>query len=144
MITIRFIKTEETYNIRKKVLRKNIDLPYQLEGDFDEDSFHLGLFVNNELASIVTFLKKDYNKLTGEQFQLRAMATLEKYRGNGYGKMLVEHAEHILLNKNIHLIWCKARVNASEFYKSLKYKILGNVFEVPKVGKHYMMYKELK
>lgn len=142
MKTIKFIKPEETYPIRKEVLRKNIDLPYQLDGDFGSDTFHLGVFIDDKLVSIVTFIKKNKEILKGEQFQLRGMATLDVYRGKGYGKMLIEKAEQFLINKNIHIIWCNARVEAVGFYKSLNYKAIGDVFEVPKVGKHYMMFKK--
>ena len=90
---IRFIKVEQTFPIRREVLRKNIDLPYQLEGDFDKETFHLGAFVNDELVSIVSLIKKNIDVLKGEQFQLRGMATAAKYRGRGYGKLLALRSE---------------------------------------------------
>ncbi len=72
------------------------------------------------------------------------MATHELYRSKGFGKMLVKEAEQILLDKNVNFIWCKARVSARGFYKSLNYKIIGDLFDVPKVGKHYLMFKDLQ
>ena len=139
---IRFIKVEQTFPIRREVLRKNIDLPYQLEGDFDKETFHLGAFVNDELVSIVSLIKKNIDVLKGEQFQLRGMATAAKYRGRGYGELLALRSDEVLVTRNIHKIWCNARIEALEFYKSLNYNILGETFIVPKVGIHYLMYKE--
>ena len=139
---IRFIKAEQTFPIRREVLRKNIDLPYKLEGDFDKETFHLGAFVNDELVSIVSLMKKNIDVLKGEQYQLRGMATAAKYRGRGYGKLLALRSEEVLVSRNIHKIWCNARIEALDFYKSLNYIILGETFIVPKVGTHYLMYKE--
>lgn len=142
MVNIRFISAEETYPIRKEVLRKNIDLPYKLEGDFDKDTIHLGAYVDEDLVSIVTLINKNKEMLTGEQFQLRGMGTLSKYRGKGYGKLLVKKAEEYLIDRNIHKIWCNARIEAIYFYKSLNYNIIGKSFNVPKIGMHFLMFKE--
>ncbi len=142
MVNIRFINAEETYPIRREVLRKNIDLPYKLEGDFDKDTIHLGVYIDEELVSIVTLINKSTELLIGEQFQLRGMGTLSNYRGKGYGKLLVRKAEEYLINRNIHKIWCNARIQAIDFYKSLNYNIIGKSFNVPKIGMHYLMFKE--
>ena len=142
MIPIRFIKAEQTFPIRREVLRKNIDLPYKMDGDLDKETIHLGAFVNDEIVSIVSLIKKNNDFLKGEQFQLRGMATVAKYRGGGYGKLLALRSEEVLVSRNIHKIWCNARVEALGFYKSLNYIILGETFIVPKVGMHYLMYKE--
>lgn len=142
MINVRRIKAEETYPIRREVLRKNIDLPYRFEEDFDKDTFHLGAYIDNELVGIVTLIKKKSDVVIGDYFQLRGMGTLLKYRGKGVGKLLVLRLEEYLRNNNIHKIWCNARVEAAGFYKSLNYSILGKSFDVPKIGKHYLMIKE--
>ena len=143
MKTIRYIKPEETYSIRKEVLRKNIDLPYMLEGDFDDETFHLGAFANDKLVSIATFTRKNKYFWKGAHYQLRGMASLEDSRGQGYGKALIQKAEQLLKSKNISVIWCNARVESLGFYKSMGYSILGNEFDVKKIGKHYLMFKEI-
>ncbi len=142
MVNIRFIKAEETYPIRREVLRKNIDLPYKLAGDHADDTIHLGVYLDNELVSIVTLIKKSNGERNGEQFQLRGMATLPKYRGKGYGKLLALKSEESLIGINIHKIWCNARVEALGFYKSLNYSVLGEAFMVPKIGMHYLLFKD--
>ncbi len=59
MENIRFIKVEETYSLRKEILRKNIDLPFKLDGDSDKDTFHLGFFVDDNLICIASFIEKE-------------------------------------------------------------------------------------
>ena len=137
------IKPEETYPIRRDVLRKNIDLPYKLEGDFDEETIHLGFLMDSKIVSIVTLIKKNHHDLIGEQYQLRGMATLPEHIGLGYGRALVLKAEKLLSEKKIGKIWCNARVSALGFYKSVNYEIKGDRFIVDKIGEHYMMYKIL-
>jgi len=44
MIQIKKIEAEEIFPVRKEVLRKNIPLPFEFKGDFDEDTFHLGVY----------------------------------------------------------------------------------------------------
>jgi ribosomal protein S18 acetylase RimI-like enzyme len=142
MVNIRLISAEETYPIRREALRKNIDLPYKLKGDFDKDTLHLGVFVNDDLVSIVTLIKKSRSEWNDEQFQLRGMATIAKHRGKGYGKLLALKSEEYLIGRKNHKIWCNARVEAIGFYKTLNYSVLGEAFMVPKVGMHYLMFKE--
>ena len=142
MVNIRFINAEETYPIRREVLRKNIDLPYKLEGDFDKDSIHLGAYIDEKLVSIVTLINRRKELLKGEQYQLRGMGTLSEYSGKGYGKLLVKRSEEYLVSRGTHIIWCNARTEAIGFYKSLNYNIIGESFNVPKIGIHYLMYKE--
>jgi ribosomal protein S18 acetylase RimI-like enzyme len=142
MVDIRAIITEETYPIRREVLRKNIDLPYKFEGDFSKDTIHLGAFVNDELVSIVTIIKRKCKGWNDGKFQLRGMATIANHRGKGYGRLLALKSEEYLTGKNIHKIWCNARVEAIGFYKTLNYSVLGEAFMVPKVGMHYLMFKE--
>jgi len=143
MVNIRFINPEETYPIRREVLRKNIDLPYKFEGDFEKDTIHLGAYYDDELVSIVTLIKRSKEQLKGEQFQLRGMGTLSEYRGKGYGKLLIRKSEEYLMSRGIHTIWCNSRIEAIRFYKSLNYNIIGESFDVPKIGVHYLMYKEI-
>lgn len=143
MIKIKNISTQDTYEIRLIVLRKNIDLPYKFEGDDDKDTFHLGAFYQNELVGTATFMKNTIDSEVKEQYQLRGMATLPKVRGKGAGKLLIEEAKRIIKEKGISFLWCNARIEAVGFYESLNFKIIGEEFEVQKVGPHYKMVTKL-
>jgi len=41
------------------------------------------------------------------------------------------------------LLWFNAREVALSFYKNLEYEVMGSIFDIPKVGPHYRMKKEL-
>lgn len=143
MITIKIIPTEETYNLRKEVLRKNIDLPYKFNGDLDESTFHLGAFKENKLVGIVSFMKSSNDNIQGTQYQLRGMATLPEVRGEGFGNLLIEKGTEILQQKAIEFVWCNAREIALGFYQKNEFQIIGQSFDIEKVGVHYKMVREL-
>ncbi len=143
MVEIRKISPRETYPLRKEVLRKGTTLPLEMAGDLDATTLHLGLFVNNDLQSIASFMFARHEALTGVQYQLRGMATAPGRQGRGYGRSLVIEAERRLKNMGVDTIWCNARVVALDFYAKLGYQRMGEMFDVPQIGPHYVMHKSL-
>ena len=144
MIRIVKLKAEDTYSIRKEILRKNMTLSHEMKGDFDSDALHLGIYELDKLVCIGSFMKAARTDLSGQQYQLRGMATLDGSQGKGYGKLLLQEAEAILKRKDIDIIWCNARVVAIDFYKKMGYQLMSEIFEVPQIGPHYVMFKKLK
>ena len=144
MIRIVKLKAEDTYSIRKEILRKNMTLSHEMKGDFDSDALHLGIYELDKLVCIGSFMKAARTDLSGQQYQLRGMATSDGSQGKGYGKLLLQEAEAILKRKDIDIIWCNARVVAIDFYKKMGYQLMSEIFEVPQIGPHYVMFKKLK
>ena len=68
------------------------------------------------------------------------MGTLKLYEGNNGGKYLIDFAKKYLKEKNIDLIWCDAREIAIPFYKKIGFKSTGNIYEIPIIGRHKLMY----
>lgn len=143
MITIQPISTEETYKIRKEILRKDIPLTEKIDGDFDNTTLHLGLFTDDKLVCVATFMQNDSQHFNGLQYRLRGMATLNEYQHRGFGKLILEKAEQLLKKRNVTILWCNARVVALNFYKNCNFEIIGEEFDVNLVGAHFVMYKYL-
>ena len=143
MIQIKKISTEETYPIRLEVLRKNIPLPYEFNGDFDNDTFHLGAFNDGKLIAVSSFMKASNPQFKGSQYQLRGMATLEEFQGFGAGKLMMEHAFKLLSYLKTDCLWCNARVIAVPFYEKLGMKTIGEPYDIEFIGTHYVMVKML-
>jgi predicted GNAT family N-acyltransferase len=40
-------------------------------------------------------------------------------------------------------LWCNAREKAVKFYQNNGFEIIGEPFEIEKVGTHYVMFKKL-
>lgn len=72
------------------------------------------------------------------------MAILKEHQALGLGRKLLNYGETILTSKKVRLIWCNARENACDFYKTCNYFVTGNAFNIPNVGIHYIMYKQFQ
>lgn len=144
-VKIKQLSFEETYPIRQIVLRPNRPLETCFfEGDELETTLHFGGFVNQELVGIISLFKNNHSSFQQEnQYQIRGMAVLENFRKYGLGKKIVEYSEDYLKQKNISLIWFNARESAVGFYQKSGYEIIGDSFNIPDVGIHYVMYKTL-
>ena len=71
------------------------------------------------------------------------MGTHPDYRKKGLGKLLIDFAKEQLKQNGVDLIWCDARIVATGFYQKQGFKIIGEQYEVPVIGPHYLMYIEL-
>src|SRR5271156_1830920 len=91
---IRFIETGDLLHIRNEVLREGrltLD-ECRFSTDNIEGAFHLGYFADDVLICITSLFPQSYRSFTSTGYQLRGMATLEQYRGKGYGNKLVSFA----------------------------------------------------
>ena len=143
MIQIKEISAKETFPIRLEVLRKNIPLPYEFNGDFETETIHLGAFKDEKLIAVSSYMKAGYKDFEGNQFQLRGMATLTEFQGFGAGKLMLQEAVQIIKEKKCNLLWCNARIAAVDFYKKQGFQTFGEKFEISFVGDHYVMFKNI-
>ncbi len=145
MFIVKKITTEETYFIREEVLRKGIDLPFKFEGDFETETFHLGVFnAKGDIATIGTFMRNNCKLLQGEHYQLRGMATLPNFTKKGLGRLLLTDVVKELKQYNVEYLWCNARKAAVEFYKKNGFEIIGEAFLVEHIGIHYTMFRAIQ
>lgn len=142
---IKKISAEESLPIRQAVLRKGKPLTTCIfEGDERTDTFHFGAVEKEKILGIVTLLPHRNPKFNSQsQYQLRGMAVLPEARGKGLAKMLLEKSEKQLSIRNIEILWCNAREKTVGFYEKQNFDIYGNAFEIPGIGLHFLMYKNL-
>jgi GNAT superfamily N-acetyltransferase len=145
MIEVKQISSEETYEIRHSILRPNQSLEdCKFEADLEPTTIHLGAFWDGKLISIGTFSVDSHPDLIGEvQYRLRGMATLVEYRSHKAGSTLIKHAEELLSQREVTIWWCNARTSVSDYYKKLGLNEHGDVFDIPYIGPHKLMYKNL-
>ncbi len=145
LIHIREIPAIETYTVRHPVLRKNRPVEdCKFDGDNLKNTFHLGLFYDDELIGVASFIKKNHALLTDKyQYQLRGMAVLDAYQGKKLGNILFRYGEELLQKKDITTLWFNARENAVAFYQKNGCTIIGAPFEIEGIGTHYVMFKKL-
>lgn len=142
---IREILTKETYAVRHPVLREGRPIEdCQFTDDELETTIHLGLYIDEKLIGIATFLNNCNMQFSEEkQYQLRGMAILKAFQGQQFGEHLLKYGEELLKEKHINRIWFNARETAVHFYKKNEYETIGQSFEIDKVGTHYVMTKVL-
>lgn len=144
-VEIKFIKSEETLSLRQKVLRPN----YRVQDcvypeDLLATTFHMGVFHHSKLVSIASFMLESHREFSaGYPYRLRGMATDESYRGQGFGSILLRQGIEILRERKCDLLWCNARIRAFAFYQSIGFEFCGDLFEIPDVGPHKVMYKRI-
>lgn len=153
-----FVTVEEIRPLRNQVLRpgRPIETVYY-PCDQLQDCFHVGVKTENKVIATATFypdiLSKEYQKFlppslrqfdsTPKVYRLRGMASDPNYRGKGLGKLVLNFAYEELIRRNTPYIWCNARVVAIGFYEKLGYQIIGEEFQIPDIGGHFIAYKNL-
>ncbi len=143
---IRFLPVEDVTDIRNIVLREGKMPPGHPHWPTDdlEGAFHLGYFTGDELACVASLHPEGYGAFVGAGFQLRGMATLEEYRGKGFGNQLLNFAIVYLKGQKANYIWCNARKKALKFYESIGFEVISDEFEVAGIGPHRVMYLKIQ
>lgn len=142
-LTTKRISAEETRYIRHQVLWSHIENTEDCVIDIDhrDDAIHLGAFENGELLAVCSLFRMKTSKLNYEQqYRLRAMGSLEKARGKGAGKAIIQEALQQTKERGVDVLWCDAREVALGFYEKLGFQRIDEWYEVPKVGRHQLMY----
>ncbi len=108
---IKAISAEETWPLRHAVLWP------QMPADFvklpeDPNGYHFGLFLDNELVSVVSL----FSTAVG-MAQFRKFATLSDQQGKGYGAKLLSYLIEFAQKKGFRTLWCNARADKLGFYK---------------------------
>lgn len=142
-IIVKKITYSDTFPIRSAVLRqgKPIETCFFL-GDDADDTTHFGLFYENKIIGVASLFNVSNEKFEQKnQFQLRGMAVLRDYQGLGYGNLILVEVCNFVKAKKGQVLWFNARENAVKFYQNFGFSVLGNSFEIPEIGIHFVMFK---
>ena len=121
------LRPHETHPLRRAVLRDGTPSDEVVfDGDELESTFHLGLRVEGELVAISTWLERPYPDRPGDRgFQIRGMATVDAYRGEGFGTRLLEAGADRCRADGAALVWARARDTALPFYVRHGFSTIG-------------------
>ncbi len=142
---IKSVKPKQIYSLRSLVLRpgKPIKTTFY-DKDYEKSTIHFGAFLKSRIISIATFYPETLEGFNNyHSYRLRGMATHPSFQKRGFGQKILEYSFIFLKNINCDLIWCKARIIAVPFYEKLKYKIIGESYQIDDIGEHFTMYKKL-
>lgn len=110
MITIKLIPYAMTWGIRHRVMWPTKSMDY-VKLPNDKDGLHYGLFVADQLVSIISVF------ISEEEAQFRKFATLQEVQGKGYGSQLLTYVLKELAKKQVKRVWCNARTDKTGFYE---------------------------
>ena len=143
-LDLRRARVEELISLRHEVLRHGLPRDAAIfDGDDAPTSRHYGAFDNGTAVGCATLM---LNQWDGEPaWQVRGMATDERFRGRGLGAALLRMAEAELLGERspVRVLWCNARVPAIRFYEKLGWAVRCEPFDIPTAGPHVKMTKRL-
>lgn len=145
-IEIREISAEETYPVRRPVLRPGRPAEECVfGGDELSSTLHLGVFLGEKLVAVASFMQQQNALFEAHlQYQLRGMAVLEDLQKMGLGEELLLAGEKLLKERfKKLLLWFNARETAIGFYEKYGYQTRGDLFMIPNVCPHIVMYKQL-
>ena len=145
MIKSKIINSGLAQTLRHKVLRegKPFDSAHFKEDGF-KDTIHIGAYSDNILVGVCSLINNNNTDIKlQKQYQLRGMAVDTKAQGKGVGKAMLRFVEQALNNLNIEVVWCNSRIIARRFYASCGFIDMNKNFDIPKIGVHAVMYKNL-
>ncbi|MCC5892982.1 GNAT family N-acetyltransferase [Exiguobacterium sp.] len=137
---LREVRLEDVIPLRHAVLRpgRPVETCY-FDGDDAATTRHFAWVEDGRIRSIATVMRQA-RELSGERvpFQLRGMATAPDAAGRGIGSAFLQ-----ALNAELGASWwCNARAVAVRFYERNGLVVVGEPFDIPEIGTHYVMLYE--
>ncbi|NRA38198.1 MAG: GNAT family N-acetyltransferase [Planctomycetes bacterium] len=130
----------QIFALRHAVLRPGLPTE-SAQFDGDVSARHFAAQREQQIIGCLTMMERAYYD-ESPGWQLRGMATVEAFRGQGIGKNLLAFMEtKIIPEQNPALLWCHAREHAVDFYKRCGWIVDSDIFETPGVGMHFRMVK---
>ena len=144
-VEINKVDAEKIRPLRHAELRKGQDFSAtSYPKDYEEGTFHMACIANDKPVTCATFYPERSIKIKSDNaYRLRGMATDSNFQRKGYASGLMEESFKELTKRDCYMAWCNARLVAVPFYKSVGFKIIGDLFDIAGIGPHYYMYKEI-
>ena len=144
-VYVKKVDAEKIRPLRHSELRKGQDFSTtSYLKDNEKDTFHIACIANKKVVTCATFYPERSTKIKSyNAYRLRGMATASNFQRKGYATGLMIESFKELKEKKCDLLWSNARLVAVNFYESLEFKIIGNMFDIEGIGHHYYMYKEI-
>lgn len=144
-IIVEQARLEEVIDIRHLTLRVG---QARSSCYYPEDTYkHTIHFIAKDNESIIgsasIYKEKHPDFSLKQSWRIRGMAVLEEYQGQAIGTHLLETCINHAIKSKGEVIWCNARLNAVKFYKHSGFKIIGDEFELPNIGPHFLLAKNL-
>ena len=144
-VEINKVDAEKIRPLRHSELRKGQDFSTtSYLKDYEDGTFHMAFILDGKIVTCATFYAETSMKIkSNNAYRLRGMATDSNFQRKGYARNLMVESLKELKKRDCDMVWCNARLVAVNFYKSVGFKIIGELFDIEAIGPHYYMYKEI-
>ena len=139
------VNADRIRSLRHAELRKGEDFSTtSYLRDDDNETFHMACIKEDKVVACATFYPEFSEKVAAvNAYRLRGMATDSHFQRRGYATGLMEESFKELKERDGDMLWCNARLVAVDFYKSMGFKSIGDLFDIPGIGPHYYMCKKM-
>ena len=144
-VNIRKVEAKKVRPLRHSELRKGQDFSTtSYIEDYEAGTFHMACIVDEKIVTCASYYPEKSIKIKSNRaYRLRGMATDSNFQRKGHASDLMEESFKELKKRDCDMVWCNARLGAVDFYKSVGFKIIGELFDIEAIGPHYYMYKEI-
>jgi len=144
-VNIRKVDAKKVRPLRHAELRKGQDFSTtSYIEDYEAGTFHMACIVDEKIVTCASYYPEKSIKIKSNRaYRLRGMATDSNFQRKGYASDLIAESFKELKKRDCDMVWCNARLGAVDFYKSVGFKIIGEIFDIAEIGPHYYMYKEI-
>ena len=144
-VEINKVDAEKIRPLRHSELRKGQDFSTtSYIEDYEAGTFHMACIVDEKIVTCASYYPEKSIKIKSKRaYRLRGMATDSNFQRKGYASDLMQESFKELKKRDCDMVWCNARLGAVDFYKSIGFKIIGELFDIESIGPHYYMYKEI-
>ena len=144
-VEINKVDAKKIRRLRHVELRKDQDFSTtSYLKDYEESTFHMACIIDDKIVTCATFYPEKSSKIKSDNaYRLRGMATDADFQRKGYASDLMTESFKELKKRACDMVWCNARLVAVDFYKSVGFKITGDLFDIQGIGPHYYMHKEI-
>ncbi len=149
-VNVEQARLEEVIDLRHLVLRPNQARSscYYPEDTY-KNTIHFVAKIGNEIiankiiGSASIYKEKHPDFSLKQSWRVRGMTVLPELQGQAIGTHLLETCINHAIKMKGDVIWCNARIDAVKFYKQSGFKIIGDEFELPNIGPHFLLAKNL-
>ena len=144
-VNITKVDAKKVRPLRHAELRKGQDFSTtSYIEDYEAGTFHMACIVDEKIVTCASYYPEKSIKIKSNRaYRLRGMATDSNFQRKGYASDLMAESFKELKKRDCDMVWCNARLGAVDFYKSVGFKITGELFDIAEIGPHYYMDKEI-
>ena len=139
---MRAARAADVRPLRGLVLRPGMDdEQLRFAGDEDPATLHLAALERGTIVAVASIMREG---MPGEpargDWRVRGMAAAPQVRGRGIGAAMLTRCLQHAREHGGRRVWCNARVAARSLYEGAGFEVLGERFEIPGIGDHYLMH----